>query len=404
MAKIFFSWQADTPRLTGKNFLHRALESAVDQLNADSDVEDAARPEGSDDPHEVDMDTKGVPGSPPIVDTIFKKIDEAAVFVADLTFVGMRNDGKRPMSNSNVLIEYGWALKSLSHSRVIAVMNSVYGVPTEQSMPFDLRHSRFPITYDCPADADEDTRRKARKQLIAELKDALSDILKLQEQTLRAPAFVPREPVEGRGRFRKTGTIIGRRQNKATDIHLSSSPLTWLRLMPANPLNQELLISKLVATLWDGGPRPEIPNTAGAQKFGVRGPDGFGYYTRGDEEDEALAVMFVFQSGEVWSAETYNLAMGDRIVFLDERAFVDGLTSEAEVLKTLGIPGPYKWIAGMEGLDGRSIGASRGVQPNRFLVDVVEVEGLFSGDPGDAKEALEPFFVRLFDAAGISRP
>ena len=403
MAKIFFSWQADTPRLTGKNFLHRALESSVDQLNADSDVEDAARSEGNDEPHEVDMDTKGVPGSPPIVDTIFKKIDEAAVFVADLTFVGMRSDGIRPMANSNVLIEYGWALKSLSHARVIAIMNTAYGVPTEQSMPFDLRHARFPITYECPADADEDARRKIRKQLTAELRDALSPILKMQEPMRRAPAFVPREPVEGRARFRKTGTIIGRRQNKATDIHLSSGPLTWLRLMPENPLNQELLISKLVAILWDAGPRPDIPNTAGAQKFGVRGPDGFGYYTRGDEEDEALAVMFVFQSGEVWSAETYNLTMGDRIAFLDERGFVDGLISESEVLKSLGIPGPYRWIAGMEGLDGRSIGATRGVQQNRFLVEVVEVDGIFSGDASDAKEALEPFFVRLFDAAGISR-
>jgi hypothetical protein len=43
----------------------------------------------------VDRDTKDVPGSPPIVDTIFREIDNAAVFVPDLTFVGDRLDGRR---------------------------------------------------------------------------------------------------------------------------------------------------------------------------------------------------------------------------------------------------------------------------------------------------------------------
>jgi Molybdopterin-binding domain of aldehyde dehydrogenase len=50
------------------------------------------------------------------VETIFRKIDKAAAFVPDLTLVSERRDG-RPTPNPNVLIEYGWALKSLGHGR-----------------------------------------------------------------------------------------------------------------------------------------------------------------------------------------------------------------------------------------------------------------------------------------------
>src|SRR4051794_26567008 len=113
---IFFSWQADRSTKEGRNLVERALEAAVGRIGQDAAIEEAIRELA------VDRDTKGVPGSPPIVETIFKKIDGAAVFVPDLTFVGLRNDG-RPSPNPNVLIEYGWALKALGHARILPVMN-----------------------------------------------------------------------------------------------------------------------------------------------------------------------------------------------------------------------------------------------------------------------------------------
>jgi hypothetical protein len=60
----------------------------------------------------LDKDTRGVPGSPPLFDTILKKIEGATVFVPDLTFVGTRSNGE-PTPNPNVLIEYGCALRHL---------------------------------------------------------------------------------------------------------------------------------------------------------------------------------------------------------------------------------------------------------------------------------------------------
>jgi hypothetical protein len=98
---VFFSWQADTVPIIGRNVIERALERAIARIGRDTEIEEAVRELA------IDKDTQDVPGSPPIVETIFKKIDQAAVFVPDLTFVGKRLDG-RPTPNPNVLIEYGW--------------------------------------------------------------------------------------------------------------------------------------------------------------------------------------------------------------------------------------------------------------------------------------------------------
>src|SRR5258708_6997668 len=102
---IFFSWQADTPNNCGRTFLKNVLEEVCAAITADTELDEALRDV------EVDTDTKGVAGQPPIAETIFRKIDSAGVFIADMTFTGTRLDG-RPTPNPNVLIEYGWALKS----------------------------------------------------------------------------------------------------------------------------------------------------------------------------------------------------------------------------------------------------------------------------------------------------
>jgi hypothetical protein len=101
---VFFSWQIDTEKRGGRNVIEWALEKACRRISADTSVEETDR----DRKLKVDSNTKGVAGSPPIVDTIFRKIDGAAVFVPDLTFIGKRPDG-RPTPNPNVLVEYGWA-------------------------------------------------------------------------------------------------------------------------------------------------------------------------------------------------------------------------------------------------------------------------------------------------------
>ena len=95
---VFFSWQTDRPTKEGRNFIRKALETAVQRIAEDITVELAVR-EGL----EVDKDTKGVPGSPPIVETILKKINAAAVFLPDFTFVGTRLRGDPSRSQGSQL-------------------------------------------------------------------------------------------------------------------------------------------------------------------------------------------------------------------------------------------------------------------------------------------------------------
>lgn len=202
---VFFSWQADTETKVGRNFIERALQRAAARIGGDANVEEAVRDLA------VDRDTKDVPGSPPIVDTIFRKIDNASVFVPDLTFVGDRLDGRRT-PNPNVLIEYGWALKSLGHGRIVPVMNTALGQPTPEAMPFNLRHLRNPILYDCPVDAGDDRRMKVREALARELEHAIRAVLASDEHKgspAASPPFQALTSMDGLGRFRRPGEVLG---------------------------------------------------------------------------------------------------------------------------------------------------------------------------------------------------
>lgn len=188
---IFYSWQADRPTATCKNLIGRAVQDAIDTLNADAKIEGADR---NDDPTAavLDHDTAGEPGSPPIVETIFRKIDRAAVFISDVTYVAERQDGRRS-PNPNVLFEHGWAWKSLSWRAVISVMNIAHGDPRNHPLPFDLQHSRGPILFECPDDATVEQRRTARAGLAKALVPRLRAIL--DDEVLQA-ARVPAPPAE----------------------------------------------------------------------------------------------------------------------------------------------------------------------------------------------------------------
>ena len=181
---VFFSWQSDTPNRLGRTFVEACLERAIGELQADAEVDPADRDLA------IDRDTLDVPGSPPIMETIFSKIDGAAVFLADLTYVAERQGGGRT-PNPNVCIEHGYALKALSWRRVIAVMNTAMGHPDQFELPFDVRHTRRPIMFDLPEGADADAKRAARDGLVKTLKAALKAVL--GDAAARA-ALAPAEP------------------------------------------------------------------------------------------------------------------------------------------------------------------------------------------------------------------
>ncbi|TAN17268.1 MAG: hypothetical protein EPN45_01890 [Rhizobiaceae bacterium] len=184
---IFFSWQSDTANRVGRSFIEGCLGRAIGELQADADVDPADREMA------VDRDTLDVPGMPPIMETIFGKIDRAAVFLSDLTYVAERAGGART-PNPNVCIEHGYALKALSWRRVIAVMNTAMGHPDKHDLPFDVRHTRRPISFDLPEGADTAARKAAADALVRQLKTALKAVFgDVQARTAMAGA-APAEP------------------------------------------------------------------------------------------------------------------------------------------------------------------------------------------------------------------
>src|SRR3546814_12570278 len=94
--KIFWSWQSDTPQNAGRHFVREVIADVARSLNGEDDTEDAERPEVDDEDEaddlpaddgrvEVDHDPSGVGGSPPIAETILRKISAAAVLHAAVT-------------------------------------------------------------------------------------------------------------------------------------------------------------------------------------------------------------------------------------------------------------------------------------------------------------------------------
>lgn len=415
MAKtIFFSWQADRPSKTCRNFIESSLERAIGILHKDLPVEEAEREE-----IQIDRDTKGVGGMPPIVETIFKKIDGASIFIADLTFVGERADG-RPTPNPNVLIEYGWALHGLTYNRIIAVMNAAYGEPSAQTLPFDMQHLRHPITFNVPDDASPELRKAEKDRLTKILAGAIKDILADEDEQV-APLqpqavepFVPMQAQNHRARFRVEGERIGVQDDplstllkkKPEDVHLFNGPAYWLRVMPAEAQTKQWSVPEIEKAGRHNG-QIILPMGEGYRNFGlVRAGDGWGCYAMPfNGESETKAVVMAFKSGEVWTIDTYPaqaIAESENSILLPEPYFVTSLPDLVAFLRRLGVEGPLRWEAGLEGVLGRTFSLTTRKRIGPFLNDIVLKDGpVLDGEP--AKTTLKPFFDDIYAECGVLR-
>lgn len=113
--KIFYSWQSDLPGSKTRNFIRECIDEAID-LALESEAIEAERDEA----------TTGTTGSPNIVTSLFSKIDDCDLFVADLSLCFTEDQEKEKRSpNPNVLLELGYAVKTLGWDRVICLCNTV---------------------------------------------------------------------------------------------------------------------------------------------------------------------------------------------------------------------------------------------------------------------------------------
>src|SRR5262249_17909599 len=214
------------------------------------------------------------------------------------------------------LIEYGWALKSLGHGRIVPVMNTAFGQPSAETMPFNLHHLRHPILYDCPADADEETRKRDRDKLAGHLEDALRTVVTsegLVDGSLdeaRKLSFPAHASEDGPGKFRARGQPLGVNDGYRDpfEVHLVQGPVVWFRVMPElNPgLTWSVAELKKIAT----GAAMLSPLERWGAQWLVRGDDGFGVYaTRlAEKSNEACSVVFAFKTGEMWATDALLLS------------------------------------------------------------------------------------------------
>lgn len=127
--KIFYSWQSDLPGNKTRNFIRECIDEAID-LAQETEAIEAERDEA----------TLRVTGSPDIVATLFSKIDNCDLFIADLSPCFTENQKRVKKSpNPNVLVELGYAVKTLGWERIICLCNTDFG----NEYPFDIAHNRI---------------------------------------------------------------------------------------------------------------------------------------------------------------------------------------------------------------------------------------------------------------------
>ena len=120
--------------------------------------------------------------------------------------------------------------------------------------------------------------------------------------------------------------------------------------------------------------------------------------------DNTPNVVFAFKDGEIWAVNTSSLQYRPQLIVLDERVWANSLRIAAEFLNAAGFSGPYRWIAGMEGVNGRNIMPKDGLQ-RQFgpcLSDIPVKEGIFNLDD-DPAATLEPFFELVWDQCQLQR-
>lgn len=419
MTTIFYSWQSDSPNSTNRNFIEKSLKKALKDVAADGRLEEADRKNNL----LLDKDTKGVPGIPPIAEVIFDKISKSAVFVPDLTFVG-KAEGDRLLPNPNVLIEYGWALSTLGHLRIIPVMNIAYGPVSAETLPFDMRHLRHPIAYDLGENATIEERSQASTVLTRQLKNAISLVLQSEvgnkDSEIREHTPIPHtsDPSNFLNPGEQLGQV-GRFRGAETTISVPNNEHLFLRLIPINEVEPIQSSKAVYDLLSEGGIRPLSEPGSGWNQ----GRNRHGAFVCANAENRALSLTQVFCNREVWgidadlidkehSMQWAEVEFGYFPISALEAAFQHTLSSYIAFCRDfLKLICPIRFVAGATGVEGYRMTAPPGMNFRGFekvAGRVVESNIVYEGIIEDYEVAptviLHPFFEKLWEECGLDPP
>lgn len=183
--KIFFSWQtaSDTEHLHNKPFILSCIGKAVGEIANKGQLKGVW--------FEVQEGTTHMAGTPEMIATCERRIDECHIFIADFTVERrfdssemelLTREGKqlREDQNTNVAYEFGRASHRLPTEQIITVMNTVNGSPKEDDKRFlaiDFRHRRWPITFHLTRDKGvsdtDEAYAEVEKWFVEDLKKAI---------------------------------------------------------------------------------------------------------------------------------------------------------------------------------------------------------------------------------------
>ncbi|MBZ9686814.1 hypothetical protein G9F72_010805 [Clostridium estertheticum] len=150
---VFYSWQSDLPNKDNRSFIEECIKKAMKMNAGDINVGEI---------FDYDRDTKGVSGSPDIADIIFNKISKSDLFICDISIINSDYDGRK-MPNPNVLVELGYAAKTIGWEKIICFFNIKYGCLDD--IPFDLNHRRI-FHYNSDTDNEKQSVAKGLSESI----------------------------------------------------------------------------------------------------------------------------------------------------------------------------------------------------------------------------------------------
>ena len=150
---IFYSWQSDLPNNSNLSFIENCLALATKKLRLLKPISVELT---------TDKATREITGSPDITESIFNKISRSSVFIADISIINSSSENVRKTPNPNVLIELGYAARTLGWEKIICVYNTDYG--GFEDLPFDLRNRRI-MSYSLKDGNKSDRKKDVAKKI-----------------------------------------------------------------------------------------------------------------------------------------------------------------------------------------------------------------------------------------------
>lgn len=410
--KVFWSWQSDTPGKIGRHFVREALSEAIDILKQPNEIEEPSEREVRESLH-LDHDRKGVPGSPDLAPTIFKKIEQALVFIADVTIVhesvvgtSLGEEGRpRKSINSNVAIEYGYALGKLGDGAILMVQNRHFG--DRDDLPFDLKHKAGPIQYSLvpgAANSQVDAERaRLRGAFVIALRPYLS-------RAASATPFPETQATINPAYYFDPSDVLARIDPGGIDqieYRFDEPRAFYLRLIPTKPRSIPLKFTELLDVIERR--RLDVLTRTINAGFPDRNRFGAIAYEPHGTSTTPLSFSQTFPNGEIWGV-TSNLILNRRNELLVPTTNVQNLYRRAlenycaVASHEFEIQPPYQVELGAIGLHNVRLGigtdkVSGPIYQNEHVIRRV----LNDASPNSVHRVVEEFLVGLFDLAGEVR-